>query len=372
MSPHLLPTDLRCDPFPERWPADYRHRARVLGPGNPLLQSGTAHPSELLPDPESRADPTGECAVSPLPFLVRKHRDRVLVLIAARCFLHCRFCFRRGQPERFRTAPDTAAWHDILSWLGAHPEVEEVILSGGDPLTLPDRRLGEISADLTALPHLRRWRIHTRAPVVAPQRVTPELARAVAGGLPLRVVYHANHPAELGSGVDRATRRLQEAGVALANQGVLLCGVNDDPQVLLELFGRLGKTGVLPHYLHHPDRAPGNARFRVPLRRGLAIHQALVGLAEQRGQARWVPPYVVDLPSGAGKCPVAALRPVCGERHGDRVRTRFRWVPPEDWDGAAGSCEWWDVWEATGNGAWVQDAAADPCASPITDGAATA
>jgi lysine 2,3-aminomutase len=300
---------------------------------------------------------------------VRKHRDRVLVLISARCFLHCRFCFRRGQPERFLTAPDTAAWRAILAWVGTHPEVKEVILSGGDPLTLPDARLTAIAADLAALPHLRRWRIHTRAPVVAPKRVTPKLARALTRGLPLRVVCHANHPAELDPEVDRALHRLQDVGVPLANQGVLLRGVNDDPEVLLELFRRLGKVGVLPHYLHHPDRAPGNGRFRVSLRQGLAIHRDLEGRATVRGLQDRVPPYVVDLPSGAGKCPVASLRPVCSEGRADRTRQRYRWVRPEGWDSvvAASSYEWWDVWESAADHPKHQEASAAPGANPTAD-----
>jgi lysine 2,3-aminomutase len=291
---------------------------------------------------------------------VRKHRDRVLVLIAARCFLHCRFCFRRGQPERFRTGPGDHAWHDILGWLGAHPEVEEVILSGGDPLTLTDRRLAEIGADLAALPHLRRWRIHTRAPVVAPRRVTPGLARVLRAGLPLRVVCHANHPLELDSGARRALRRLRGAGISLANQGVLLGGVNDDPEALLELFRRLGEVGVRPHYLHHPDRAPGNGRFRVSLRRGLAIYRTVLDRARHGGWEDGVPPYVVDLPCGAGKCPVASLRPVCDERRGGRRRLRYRWLRPPGWDSVvtAGGCEWWDVWEPTADRRGIQQATA--------------
>jgi lysine 2,3-aminomutase len=226
--------------------------------------------------------------------------------------------------------------------------VKEVILSGGDPLTLSDRELALIAADLAASPHLRRWRIHTRAPIVEPGRVTAALTRLLGNGLPLRVVLHANHPAELVPEARRALRTLRAGGVELANQAVLLRGVNDHPRILLELLGHLTEEGVEPYYLHHPDRARGNSRFRVSIRQGRQIYRALVSNAETNGQQLRVPPYVLDLPNGCGKSPAENLRPVCTERSSESIRTRYRWHRPADWDSAvaADTSEWWDIWEA--------------------------
>jgi lysine 2,3-aminomutase len=259
---------------------------------------GDFDPSEAEPDPEALADPVGERNRCPLPFLLRKYPDRVLVLAAARCFFYCRFCFRRGEAPARRRQPGREEWEGIYRWLGDHPEVEEVILSGGDPLTLPDRDLHEIGRRLASLPSLRRWRIHTRAPVVLPRRLTPGLVETLANvALPLRVVLHVNHPAELWSPLEDAVRRLQRAGVEVLSQTVLLAGVNDRAETLLELFRGLAAWGVGARYLHHPDRAEGNRGFRVEPHRGLALARTIQSCGK-------IPPYVLDAPDGSGKRPV--------------------------------------------------------------------
>jgi lysine 2,3-aminomutase len=329
---------------------------------------GNPDPSENLPDPEAWADPVGELGLRPLPHLVRKHRDRVVVLAASRCFSHCRFCFRRG-----RFNPDTGngptrdQWQAIFAWVEGHPEVEEVILSGGDPLTLGNDALARIASRLAAIPHLRRWRIHSRAPVVVPERVDAHLACSLQGPLPRRLILHLNHPAELREPVLEAVRRLRQDGVEVLCQSVLLAGVNDDPGILLELFRGLAGHGIQPHYLHHPDRAPGNARFRLSIRRGMEVWDGLRRQACRQKVA--IPAYVLDLPNGAGKIPVADLESNGEQYHGPRTRTRYRWSRPVGWDAlvAEKGCEWWDVWESclTGSDSAPAGSRPDP-SSPDT------
>ncbi len=344
----MVPADAPCRPPaasppipPPRWPRAYRQLAeRADADRAALLAMGEPHPGEALPDPDDLADPTGDRRLRPLPHLVRKHRDRVVVLAASRCFFRCRFCFRRGDPT---PAPGPGEWAAAAAWCRNHPEVGEVILSGGDPLTHPDRRLARLGHALAGVPTLGRWRIHTRAPVVLPRRVTPALVAALAAvPLPLRLVVHANHPGEVTPEVARALAALGEAGVAVGAQSVLLAGVNDDPDRLAALFGALTRAGARPHYLHHPDRAPGNGPFRVSLARGLALYRA----AQERSEVP-LPPYVIDLPNGAGKYPVEALLPVARSPVGDR--TRYRWVRPPAWDALVPdpAFEWWDVAEAS-------------------------
>lgn len=329
--------------FPGRWPRRYRTLAEGLGPGSPLVRAHEPSPAEDLPDADALPDPSGDRRLRPVPHLVRKHRDRAVVLASSRCFSHCRFCFRRADLGA-QTRPAPGDWERVARWLAAHREVEEAILSGGDPLTLPDREIGRLARLLAAVPSLRRWRIHTRAPVVLPERVTPRLLRALEGPLPLRVVLHAVHPAELDSRVATAAGRLRAAGAEVLSQSVLLAGVSDRPEVLADLWARLSSLGAPPKYLHHPDRASGNAAFRVSLGRGLALYrQAAAGRPG-------APPYVVDLPNGAGKAEVRSLEAGAVERRSGAQRTRWRWTRPVGWDAlvADRAWEWWDVWEAPG------------------------
>lgn len=328
--------------FPVLWPAEYRAHALALSPGNALLRMGDPEPDDLAPDPEAFPDPVGEHRFRPVPFLVRKHRNRALVLATSRCFFYCRFCFRKGTPPGPEREPGEAHWIRIEEWLRTEPEVEEVILSGGDPLTLPDETLRSIVCRLSEIPSVRRLRVHTRAPVTYPDRVTEDLVQALGSRLPLRVVLHTNHPREVRPTVSDAVRRLQDGGIAVLNQAVLLSGVNDDVETLAELQESLTSLDVPPHYLHHPDRAPGAARFRLTLRRGRKIHE---GLTRRLGPE--APPYVVDLPNGAGKCPVHALEAIAEETGPLGLRHRYRWARPTDWDSVASDTawEWWDVWE---------------------------
>ncbi len=306
---------------------------------------GEAHASEHQAHPDDLADPTGDVRLRPLPWIVRKHPDRVLVLASHRCFFHCRFCYRRGETRNGRPAPGEREWGSIARWIADRPEIREVILSGGDPLTLPDRVLARIGRLLASVPHVRAWRVHTRAPVVQPGRVTAGLIAALTSGPSARVVLHANHPLELVPAVRDAVARLRAGGIPVENQSVLLRGVNDRPEALAALVEDLARIGVRQRYLHHPDRAQGTARFRLSLRQGLALYRAFADRVS-------VPPpaYVVDLPNGAGKARVASLAAVAVETRGPLRRTRYRWIRPPGWKSVVSDTryEWWDVWEETG------------------------
>lgn len=244
--------------------------------------------------PDDRDDPIGDHAHSPMPGLVHRYPDRVLLLPTLACAAHCRFCFRRdrvGAKGMSDTQLDAA-----LAYVAAAPAVREAILSGGDPLT--DPRLGPLLRRLDAIPHLDWLRIHTRLPVHDPRR-----ALRIAASLPedrraaLWIALHVNHADELTAETRAAIRALQGRGAFLVSQTVLLKGVNDDADTLAALFRALVGLGVKPYYLHHPDRAAGTEHFRVPLARGRAIAEAL--RATLSGLAQ--PAYILDIPGGHGK-----------------------------------------------------------------------
>jgi lysine 2,3-aminomutase len=329
-------------PFPERWPEEYRALALSLGAQSALLKVAQASAEEDGDDPEALPDPVGERTLSPTPFLVRKYGDRVLFLCTSVCHSYCRFCFRRATPPGRSREPSSRDRENAVAWVAAHPEVREVILSGGDPLTLPDADVARLLRAFAQIPHVERLRIHSRAPVTCPDRIDAPLAQTLGQcDKPLSLVIHATHVAEMRPASDEALDRLQAAGVRLENQTVLLREVNDDAQSLAQLFGALATRGIPTRYLHHPDRAPGNQAFRVSIARGLAIHQML---REAGGPA---PAYVIDLPNGAGKAPVASLTATATQEAPHRRRIRYRWVRPQGWEGwrAAPDAEWWDIWE---------------------------
>jgi len=300
--------------FPMRWPRPYLAIAAAQGETGPVWRMGCPSGDELTPDPGDLADPVGEQGASPLPFLICKHPDRALLLVTGRCHFYCRFCFRQATPGGREPRP--ADLDAAIAWIAQTEAVREVILSGGDPLTLADHRLAALIARLGAIDHLDTVRIHTRAPIHHPARVTAGLTAALTGRLPVWLCLHANHASEVTPAVEAAIHRLRSAGLPLLNQTVLLRGVNNDTATLATLFRRLYALGVRPYYLHHPDRAPGNARFRLPIAEGLAI----VAPLRRRLPGPALPTYVIDLPDGTGKVPVAALTPLDGNR--------YRWEDP--------------------------------------------
>jgi EF-P beta-lysylation protein EpmB len=237
-------------------------------------------------------DPVDESAAVLTPGLLQKYPCRALLIVTSACPVHCRYCFRRHYPYDERPTGDEP-WAPALAALEADPSIEEVILSGGDPLAATDARLAALVEQLAAIRHLTRLRVHTRMPVMIPSRVTEELIAWLTGTrLTPVMVLHANHAHELDGDVAEAADRLRRAGVMLLNQAVLLRGVNDAVDVQCALSRRLVEIGVMPYYLHHLDRVRGAAHFDVPMARGCEI------IAEMRRQLPGyaVPKYVQEVP----------------------------------------------------------------------------
>lgn len=288
--------------LPLRFPAEYLELIRPEGADDPLRRIAWPDGEELAPDPGAIADPVGESPLKLHRQLIRKYPDRALLVTTSRCHFYCRFCFRAGQDHD----PSLEELFEAIDVVAEHPEIEELILSGGDPLVLADESLFAVLDRAARVPTVRRLRIHTRAPVHDPERVTARLAAGLVAhaARPLRIVIHSSHPRELRPSLDQAIETLQTAGIALANQSVLLAGVNDRVETLVELFARLSRRGVAPYYLHHPDRVAGTARFRLTIERGLELYQALRAVLGREAAPR----YVLDLPDGGGKVPVEALQ----------------------------------------------------------------
>jgi lysine 2,3-aminomutase len=270
-------------------------------PADPIRRQALAAPAELVTAPEERHDPIGDRRWQAAPRLTHRYPDRVLIYPTYLCSMYCRFCFRK---ERLNEAE--AGWpHDdlapALAYVAAHPQVREVILTGGDPLVLADAKLAGLLRRIAAIPHVEGIRIHTRVPVTLPMRVTPELCAALAIDKTLWIATHFNHPRELTPQAIAACRALHRAGARLLNQNVLLKGVNDDVATLAALYrGLVYQAGVKPYYLHHCDMALGMSQFRTTIDRGLELMRALRGHIS----GLCIPTYVLDLPGGAGKTPL--------------------------------------------------------------------
>lgn len=289
---------------------------RGRGPDDPLVVQFRVGAGEEIRAAGEVDDPIGDAARSPVPGVVHRYPDRVLLIPHHHCAAYCRFCFRRERVGRGDGGLSDAEIDAALDYIRAHPEIREVVLSGGDPLVAAPARIARMTRDLATVPHLDIVRVHTRLTTSAPERVTPELVAALrAGGKPVWVAVHVNHPDEIGPATRAAFARLVDAGVPLVGQTVLLRGVNDDPAVLTELFRSMVRERVKPYYLHHLDHAPGTSRFRVSLERGREIADALVG--NLSGLCR--PLHVLDLPGGFGKVPAGRS---WVETVGDEYRVR--------------------------------------------------
>lgn len=272
-------------------------------PADPIARQFVPDARELARTPEERADPIGDAAKSPIKGIVHRYPDRVLLTPVHVCPVYCRFCFRRervGPGSEALTRVETEA---ALDYIRAHPEIFEVILTGGDPLVLAPAKIAALVAALGRMPHARVIRVHTRAPVAQPGVVTPALARALRSEKAVYVVLHCNHPREVTKALAGAVLRLVRAGVPVLSQSVLLKGVNDDAGTLEALFRRLLAARVKPYYLHHPDLAPGTAHFRADLAAGQALMRELRGRLSGLAQ----PVYVLDVPGGHGKVPVGPV-----------------------------------------------------------------
>lgn len=254
--------------------------------------------AELEAAADDLADPIGDDAHSPLPGIVHRYPDRVLLKPLLACPVYCRFCFRRDAVGPDGGALTPKQIDAAIAYVAARPEIFEVILSGGEPLLLAPAKLRALLERLRAIPHVAVLRIHTRLPIAAPERVTPALLAAL-GEPPPWLVVHCNHAAELAPPQVEALARLRRAGVPLLAQSVLLRGVNDDVAVLEALMRALVRAGVKPYYLHHPDLVPGTAHFRLSLAEGQRLVAGLRGRLSGIAQ----PTYVLDIPGGYGKVP---------------------------------------------------------------------
>ena len=292
-------------------------------PNDPIARQFLPSLDELVTLPQELSDPIGDAAHTPVPGIVHRHTDRVLFKVVASCPVYCRFCFRR---EMIGPGKDNAlskdAFEGALDYIAGHPEIWEVILTGGDPFILSPRRVAEVTSRLAAINHVRIIRWHTRVPVVDPDRVTDELVAALhAPGATTWVAIHANHAREFAPEARRAIARLVEGGVMLVSQSVLLQGVNDNEVALADLMRAFVENRIKPYYLHHPDLAPGTGHFRLGIEDGLALMKAL--RCKLSGLA--MPTYMLDIPGGFGKVPLESDH-VEKTATGHRIRdTRGQW-----------------------------------------------
>jgi EF-P beta-lysylation protein EpmB len=286
--------------FPLRVPRALLARMRRGDARDPLLLQVLAHPRELQPVAGFVADPLEEAAVRETPGLLRKYAGRALLIATGACAVHCRYCFRRHYDYGADQDADGPRWHAALTAVADDPSIEELILSGGDPLSLGNARLAQLLARIDAMPRIRRVRIHTRTPIVLPARVDAGLLALLAPRRErLVMVVHANHPAELDATTSDALRELARCATLL-NQSVLLAGVNDAADTLAELSQRLFTAGALPYYLHQLDPVAGAAHFAVADAVAMQLHRELVG----RLPGYLVPRLVREVPGAPGKLPL--------------------------------------------------------------------
>ncbi|MCA9164336.1 MAG: EF-P beta-lysylation protein EpmB [Planctomycetales bacterium] len=283
--------------FPIFVPQPFLARMQPGDIRDPLLRQVLPLDEELRPQPGFSADPVGDGEATHGPGLLRKYTGRALLITTGACAIHCRYCFRRHFP--YEEAPKSlAAWHDALEAIAADGSIHEVLLSGGDPLTLVDETLEALVERLAAIPHLRRLRVHSRLPVVIPRRVDDRMLAWFTGTrLTPVMVIHANHPNELDAEVAESVGRLIAAGVPVLNQAVLLRGVNDRVETLAELSERLLDIRVTPYYLHQLDRVAGAAHFEVPVAEG----QRLIEQLRSRLPGYAVPRYVQEIAGDSHK-----------------------------------------------------------------------
>ncbi|MEX1364178.1 MAG: KamA family radical SAM protein [Nannocystaceae bacterium] len=325
--------------FKTRAPRHYLKLVDWSDPDDPIRAQVIPAPAELRFAPGELVDPIGDQRHSPVPRLTHRYPDRVLLYPTYHCALYCRFCFRKEAINEVDEGYSARALQPAYAYIEAHDALREVILTGGDPMTLRDDHLAAIRGRLEAVPHLRMLRLHTRVPVALPQRVTPGLVAALRGRLMVAVVTHFNHPREITEPAAVACRRLREGGFMLLNQTVLLRGINDDAAVLRELFQELVYTlGAKPYYLHHCDLTRGLSHFRTSIEHGQQLVDGLRGQISGLCQ----PSYVLDLPGGHGKVPLTPDHVQAREGHrytlrgldGHEHRYDEVLAPPGDDDGS--------------------------------------
>lgn len=284
-------------------PPYYLGLIRKEDPADPVAKIAFPTAAELDPPRAGRRDPIGDLVKKAAPRLTHRYADRALLHVTNLCPMYCRFCFRKNLMNERDEDLYRGDFEEAFVYLGAHPEIEEVILTGGDPWMLADDKLRRLVDDIAArAPSVKRLRFHTRMPVTLPMRVTDALIDAILrpGRFQTIVVTHFNHPHEVSELAREGLRRLRRAGVLTLNQGVLLKGVNDEASVLRRLYLALGEEGVLPYYLHHCDLVEGGEHFRTSVEEGRAIWTELRGTLP----GYFIPEYILDTPGGGGKIPL--------------------------------------------------------------------
>ncbi|MFT4256055.1 MAG: EF-P beta-lysylation protein EpmB [Pseudoxanthomonas sp.] len=298
-------SDAAAAQFPLRVPRGFVARMRQGDPHDPLLRQVLPLDAEMRPAPGFGLDAVGDALAKTVPGVIRKYRGRALLVATGSCAVNCRYCFRRHFPYAEETAARDG-WREAVEHLRADAGIDEVILSGGDPLSLSTPKLAELTAALADVPHLKRLRIHSRLPVVLPERIDAELLAWLAAlPWPVAFVIHANHANEFDASVDAALAALRAAGSAshglvLLNQSVLLRGVNDSVEALASLSERSFAAGVLPYYLHQLDRVQGTAHFEVNDDRARQLHAQLAA----RLSGYLVPKLVREVAGDSGKRPL--------------------------------------------------------------------
>jgi len=287
-------------------------------PHDPIARQFMPDARELEFHPQESSDPIGDAAHSPVEGIVHRYPDRVLLKLVNACAVYCRFCFRREMVGPGRGGLSRAALDAALDYISAHPEIWEVILTGGDPLLLSPRRLKTVAARLAAIEHVKVIRFHTRVPVAAPEMISPAMVRALRGDKAVFVVLHVNHSRELTEDTRAACARFIDSGIPVLSQSVLLRGVNDDAETLGALMRALVECRIKPYYLHHADLAPGTAHLRTSIAEGQNLMRALHGRISGLCQ----PAYVLDIPGGYGKSPIGpnylssdGIEDFTGQRH---------------------------------------------------------
>ncbi|MEW6450287.1 MAG: lysine-2,3-aminomutase-like protein [Pseudomonadota bacterium] len=289
---------------------------------DPIARQFVPDAAELKTTPDELSDPIGDHPHTPVEGVVHRYPDRALLKLTHVCAVYCRFCFRREMIGPGANALTPKQLDAALDYVAAHPEIWEIILTGGDPLVLSPRRLRTVVSRLAEIEHVKVVRIHTRVPVADPERVTPELVRALkAKGKATYVVLHANHAREMTGAAREACARFVDAGIPMLSQSVLLKDINDDPKTLGALMRAFVECRIKPYYLHHGDLAPGTSHLRTTIAEGQALMRGLRG----RYSGLCQPTYVLDIPGGHGKSPIGPNYLTCDGTDSYRV---------EDFNGA--------------------------------------
>ncbi|MGE3320034.1 MAG: EF-P beta-lysylation protein EpmB [Candidatus Berkiella sp.] len=287
--------------FPVRVSQSFVERMRKGDPHDPLLRQVLSAPIESHSSDAFTTDPLQETLYNPVPGLLHKYPSRVLVTLTSSCAIHCRYCFRRHFP--YQKNNPGRNWDAIFAYLEDHPNIIEVILSGGDPLMAQDETLALFVKGLSNIRHIELLRLHTRLPVVIPERITLELLQALDSRFYTSMVYHINHPAELTPSIAQGVCALKKQGIQLLNQAVLLKDVNDNVECLKNLSLALFKAGIMPYYLNLLDKVKGSEHFALPFQQAKSLQQAL----RQSLPGYLVPKFVKDLPHAECKVPLEAL-----------------------------------------------------------------